>query len=284
MAPTEAHLATDKPLSIAILATGGQGGGVLSDWIIQLAETQGWAAQATSVPGVAQRTGATIYYIELLMPRRANMRPVFSLMPTPGDVDVVLAAELMEAGRAILRGFVNPSRTTLIASSHRSLAVVEKIVPGDGIGDPQAVADAAEVAAKKVIAFDMNLLAESSGSVISAVLFGALAAAEVLPFPRSAFEGAIRAGDKGVAASLKAFSAAYDRVQQSPRDLLGTASRKPIPGFSPRIRASKGFVRACRLSCLRRHHGGRARRNRHALGGRSGLLPGWALPAVQRHP
>jgi indolepyruvate ferredoxin oxidoreductase beta subunit len=225
VAPTEAHLATDKPLSIAILATGGQGGGVLSDWIIQLAEIQGWAAQATSVPGVAQRTGATIYYIELLLPRRANLRPVFSLMPTPGDVDVVLAAELMEAGRAILRGFVNPSRTTLIASSHRSLAVVEKIVPGDGIGDPQAVADAAEVAAKKVIAFDMNLLAESCGSVISAVLFGALAAAEVLPFPRSAFEGAIRAGDKGVAASLRPSRPLMTGCNSLPGICLG-----PLPG------------------------------------------------------
>ena len=32
----------DKPLSIAILAMGGQGGGVLADWIVALAEAQGW--------------------------------------------------------------------------------------------------------------------------------------------------------------------------------------------------------------------------------------------------
>ena len=44
---------------------GGQGGGVLADWIVWLAESEGWAAQSTSVPGVAQRTGATIYYIEM---------------------------------------------------------------------------------------------------------------------------------------------------------------------------------------------------------------------------
>ena len=52
-------------ISIAILAMGGQGGGVLADWVVALAEAQGWAAQSTSVPGVAQRTGATIYYIEM---------------------------------------------------------------------------------------------------------------------------------------------------------------------------------------------------------------------------
>ena len=56
-------------------------------------------------------------------------------MPAPGEVDIVIGAELMEAGRAILRGLVSPDRTTLIASSHRSLAVVEKIAPGDGIAD-----------------------------------------------------------------------------------------------------------------------------------------------------
>jgi len=53
----KAKLSADKPLTIAILAMGGQGGGVLADWIVALAEEQGWMAQSTSVPGVAQRTG-----------------------------------------------------------------------------------------------------------------------------------------------------------------------------------------------------------------------------------
>ncbi len=122
-------------ISLAILAMGGQGGGVLADWIVALAEAQGWAAQSTSVPGVAQRTGATIYYIEMAPPKD-GMQPVFALMPTPGDVDIVMASELMEAGRSVLRGLVTPDRTTLIASTHRALAVVEKQAPGDGVADP----------------------------------------------------------------------------------------------------------------------------------------------------
>ena len=113
---------TERPICVAILAMGGQGGGVLADWIVALAESQGWPAQSTSVPGVAQRTGATIYYIEMLPPK-AGRAPVLSLMPTPGDVDVVIAAELMEAGRSMLRGLVTPERTTLIASTHRAFAV-----------------------------------------------------------------------------------------------------------------------------------------------------------------
>jgi len=130
---SEARLATTKPLSIAILAMGGQGGGVLTDWIVALAEEQGFAAQSTSVPGVAQRTGATIYYVEMLPPRD-GVAPILSLMPTPGDVDLVIAAEMMEAGRSILRGLVTPDKTVMIASTHRSFAVSEKEAPGDGTG------------------------------------------------------------------------------------------------------------------------------------------------------
>jgi indolepyruvate ferredoxin oxidoreductase, beta subunit len=52
-----------RPISIAIAALGGQGGGVLADWLVAVAELQGWIAQSTSVPGVAQRTGTTVYYV-----------------------------------------------------------------------------------------------------------------------------------------------------------------------------------------------------------------------------
>src|SRR5258708_3674990 len=217
--------ATERPVSIAIVAMGGQGGGVLTEWIVLLAEKHGWVAQSTSVPGVAQRTGATIYYVEMLQARE-GVPPILSLMPTPGDVDIVIAAELMEAGRSMLRGLVTPDKTVLIASTHRSFAVGEKEIPGDGIGNPVVVVDAADFAAKKTVAFDMEALAIRNGSVISSALFGALAAAKILPFTKDAFEATIRAGGKGAEASLKAFDAAYDRVLQSPRDTVSATPHK----------------------------------------------------------
>ena len=66
-----------QPIKIAILAMGGEGGGVLADWIVDLGEANGYLAQTTSVPGVAQRTGATIYYVELYPAGagRARRRP-----------------------------------------------------------------------------------------------------------------------------------------------------------------------------------------------------------------
>jgi indolepyruvate ferredoxin oxidoreductase, beta subunit len=206
-------------IKLAILAVGGQGGGVVSDWIVHLAEENGWYAQATSVPGVAQRTGATIYYIEMVPDR--GKTPVLALMPSPGDVDIVLAAELMEAGRAMIRGLVTPERTTLIASSHRTYAVSEKVVPGDGISDGMQVVETARRTARRFIAADLERIAVRNGSVISASLFGALAASGVLPFSRESFEETIKSGGKGIEASLRAFREAFD------------AALLPLPAAAP---------------------------------------------------
>ncbi len=192
---------------LAVMAVGGQGGGVLTAWIETLARAQGYEVQATSVAGVAQRTGATIYYIE--MTPQTDHQPIFALAPSAGDVDILIAAEMMEVGRAVLRGFVTPDRTTLIGSTHRALAVSEKTVPGDGIANADEVRAAAEIAAQRLILADMEGLAVAQGSVISASLFGALAASEALPFSRDAFEDSIRQSGKGVDASLRAFAEGF---------------------------------------------------------------------------
>ena len=204
-----------QPLKIAIMAMGGEGGGVLADWIVDLGEANGYLAQTTSVPGVAQRTGATIYYVELYPEQQAAAdggSPVFALMPLPGDVDVVLASELMECGRAVQRGFVTPDRTTLVASTHRVYSIAEKSAMGDGRVDSEALIARASSAAKRFVRFDMAEAAELNGSVISAVLFGALAGTGVLPFGRARFEATIERGGVGVKPSLKAFGAAYQRA------------------------------------------------------------------------
>ncbi|RWK43803.1 indolepyruvate oxidoreductase subunit beta family protein [Mesorhizobium sp.] len=201
----------ERVIKLAVLAVGGQGGGVLADWITDVAERNGYVAQSTSVAGVAQRTGATIYYVEMC--RDTGRLPVFALSPSQGDVDILIAAELMEAGRAIIRGFVTPERTTLIASSHRIAAVSEKIEPGDGRASSPKVHTTAEAAAKRFIAFDMEKIAGDNGSMISASLLGALAGSDALPFTRESYEQAIGAGGRGVKASLAAFGAAFDRAR-----------------------------------------------------------------------
>ncbi|HEX5846556.1 MAG TPA: indolepyruvate oxidoreductase subunit beta family protein [Rhodoplanes sp.] len=209
----DAQVTRLRPITIAVVALGGEGGGVLADWIVDLAQHGGYLAQATSVPGVAQRTGATIYYVELFpkaAAQAAGREPVLALMPVPGDVDVVLASELMEAARAVERGFVTPDKTLLIASTHRVFTMTEKIALADGRADAAALLAACRDAARELVAFDMAALADATGSVLSAVLFGALAGSGALPFPRAAFEVAIRRGQVGVNSSLAAFGTGFD--------------------------------------------------------------------------
>jgi indolepyruvate ferredoxin oxidoreductase beta subunit len=240
-----------RPLSIAIAALGGQGGGVLADWIVDVAEHGGWLVQSTSVPGVAQRTGTTVYYLEICPPpANGNAAPVFALMPVPGDVDVVLAAELMEAGRAVVRGFVTPDRTTLVASTHRIYGITEKSALGDGIADASAVLKALKSEASRLVCFDMEAVCTETGSVISSVLFGALAAAGVLPFPRESYENAIRKGGVAVTASLAGFAAGFERA-------LSTAPVAGVipPGASPVTAAGRKLDAEVRAAFPAHLHG-----------------------------
>jgi indolepyruvate ferredoxin oxidoreductase beta subunit len=224
-----------RAITVAIMAMGGEGGGVLADWLVDLGEANGFLAQATSVPGVAQRTGATIYYVELFpaaAARAAGREPVLALMPTPGEVDVVLASELMEAGRAIQRGLVTDDRTTLVASTHRVYSMTEKMAMGDGRVDAVSLLAAGRASARRFVAADFARLAEAARSVIGASLFGALAGTGALPFTREAFEAAVRRGGVGVEPSLAAFAAGFAAAQAAVLGIPRAAEGADAPSAS----------------------------------------------------
>ena len=222
----------ERPITILIAALGGEGGGVMADWLMEAATASGYPAQATSIPGVAQRTGATTYYLEIFPALRSALggrEPVLSLTPSPGNVDVMVASELVEAGRAMQNGFVSPERTVLIASTHRIYATVEKMQMADGRFESDRVVGAAAQLARQAVLFDMRKLAQENGTVINAVLFGAMAGSGVLPLSREACERAIRRGGRGAEASLRGFAAGYE---------IAAGSRKPPAEPAPQQRAT----------------------------------------------
>lgn len=217
---------------IAILAVGGQGGGVLSNWIIDIAEKNHFWAQSTSVPGVAQRTGATIYYVEFADKQLFDRAPTLALMPSPEDVDVVIASEIIEAGRALTRNFIDPNRTTTIVSNHRIYAVSEKIVPGDGRINTDDIESMVREKSKQAIIHDFQKVAADRNSHISASLLGALAGSGCLPFSKASYEESIVSSGKGVERSLKAFNDAYRLASESSRDCDVTQNRNNhLPHF-----------------------------------------------------
>ena len=230
-----------RATTVAILAMGGEGGGVLADWIVDLAEHAGYYAQTTSVPGVAQRTGATIYYLEIFPEASAKasaQEPVLALMPVPGEVDVVIASELMEAGRAVQRGLVTPDRTTLIASTHRVYSMTERTAIGDGRVDANALVDAGAAAAKTFVRGDFARMAEETRQRDQRVALRRARCHRALPFSRDQFEDAIRRGGVGVESSLAAFAAGHAAAERP-------ASTSAAP--SPAAAAAPGSARGAHV-------------------------------------
>ncbi len=266
-------VSTQRPITILIAALGGEGGGVLADWIIAAATAEDYPVQSTSIPGVAQRTGATTYYIELhpaRTPQLGGRRPVMTLAPAPANIDVMLASELLEAGRALSNGYITPERTTLIASTHRIYTVDEKISLGDGRYDSERIVAAAKALARRAILADFHRLSASTGAMINAALFGALArgvtigdhhrrpsisvtisnsalfgalaGCGILPLSRAACEQAIRGAGKGAQSSLKGFALGYAAAEgktPAPSGALETkvaATPAPAVSLAERVR------------------------------------------------
>ena len=207
-----------QPITILVCALGGEGGGVLAEWLYAAAVRAGHRAQTTSIPGVAQRTGATTYYVEI-DPRRGRAPgepgPLFGLSAVPGEIDLLVSSELLETARQVGNGASSAARTRLVSGSARVLTTSEKMVPGDGRVDDEVLVAAVLPHVRDACFVDLSALARDSGAALSAVLYGAVAASGVLPWPRSVDEFTVRASGKGGEASLRGFAAGARAVERS---------------------------------------------------------------------
>ncbi|MGR3502464.1 indolepyruvate oxidoreductase subunit beta family protein [Pseudaestuariivita sp.] len=203
---------------ILLAALGGEGGGVLMNWIVAAGRAAGFQVQATSVPGVAQRTGSTSYYIEAA-PRGAEDR-VLGLVPMAGRVDVVVSSELVETARVLSQGFVSPERTTVVSSLARQFSTAEKIAMGDGRYAADTVQTAVEEMAARSFLLDLGKLAEDNGTFVSATMFGAVAASGALPWDADVCRGVLT-DDRS--------RAGFDAAAKAVTALMATSETAPEP-------------------------------------------------------
>jgi indolepyruvate ferredoxin oxidoreductase beta subunit len=204
-----------QPISLLICALGGEGGGVLTEWIIATAHHAGYPAQSTSIPGVAQRTGATTYYVEVFptpISELQGKRPVFSLNPVPGALDALVSSELLETTRQIGNGMATAERTRVITSSTRTFTTMERMQLGDGRIDSERLLGLVQAHSRAHNVFDMGQLAREAGTIVSAVMLGAVAGSGLFPFKRSDYEAVVSEGGGTSAASLRGFAKAFDLV------------------------------------------------------------------------
>ncbi len=217
-----------RPVTVLIAALGGEGGGVLTNWIMSAAAKLGLPAQSTSIPGVAQRTGGTTYYLEIYPVPYSELgtkRPVLALSPGIGDIDVLVSSEFMEAGRSIANGFCTPDRTLLISSTSRFYVINEKMALGDGRFDEARLLDAAEKNSQSRILLDMESVAKEAGAMVNAVMLGAIAGCGKLPIPVETFEDAIRSEGKAAEANLRGFKAGLNAAKTE-----ATTLKRPAEG------------------------------------------------------
>ncbi|MEJ6020672.1 indolepyruvate oxidoreductase subunit beta family protein [Ramlibacter sp. PS4R-6] len=230
-----------RPVSLLICALGGEGGGVLTEWLVNVARQAGYPAQATSIPGVAQRTGATTYYLEVFpvpIAELAGRKPVFSLNPVPGMLDAIVSSELLETTRQVANGMAAKDRTRIVTSSSRALTTHERMQLGDGRADSEALLKVVREFSREHRVFDMNAVAKECGTVVSAVMLGAVAGSGVFPFfAREDYENVIREGGGAAAqASLRGFAKAH-AICHAGLDPVAPAADGPQPRVEPAVTA-----------------------------------------------
>ena len=204
-----------QPISILLCALGGEGGGVLADWLVDVARHAGYPAQATSIPGVAQRTGATTYYLEVYPLPHSQLQgrlPVLGLNPLPGRLDALVSSELLETARQIGNGLASNDRTLVISASSRALTTAEKMTMGDGRRPEGPLLDVMAAHSLRHHVMDMARLCQESGTLVSAVMLGAMAGSGLLPFTREHYEAVLAGPSKAAQASLRGFALAFDLV------------------------------------------------------------------------
>jgi len=205
-----------QPISLLLCALGGEGGGVLTEWLVETARHAGYPVQATSIPGVAQRTGATTYYLEVFPVPLAELggkRPVLGLYPVPGRLDALVSSELLETARQIGLGHASSDRTLVLSSSARTLTTMEKMHMGDGRRDTHALIQLVAAHSRAHHVLDMAELTRQAGTVVSAVMLGCIAASGLLPMARADYEARLAESGGSAQASLRGFALGFEAVQ-----------------------------------------------------------------------
>ena len=204
-----------KLIKILIPAVGGQGGGVLTEWIYQAFLLESFNVQSISLPGLAQRTGSTIYYIEAC--KNSENKIVFSQYPVPGHIDIILSQEFLELGRILELGY-GSDNTFVISSTHRVYSTIEKLPIGSGVYTDDNLKSIAEKYSSKFIGVNALSLAKKNGMndlSVNAILLGLLSASGSIPISKKSFRDSISNFGIAVENNLTAFDLGFDYLKKN---------------------------------------------------------------------
>jgi indolepyruvate ferredoxin oxidoreductase beta subunit len=230
------------PITVLIAAVGGQGGQLFAQWFFDAARIAGFAPVGVGLPGLSQREGATTYYLEFFT--NPEDTSLFSPFPEKGQVQILIGLELLELLRAIQSGYFSADGV-IVGSTHRILTAEEKLPIKGGFITEQQALPILHRAARQCIVFDAvkaTSLAGLSERAANAILLGALAASEVLPFPTYAFRKAIEHYGVAVNLNLRAFEFGLkyrewsDKLNQLESEWMTEWEQIPEPNLPESVR------------------------------------------------
>lgn len=202
-------------IKIFIPAVGGQGGGVLTEWLVQAFFLEDYDVQGISLPGLSQRGGSTVYYLEAHPGTDSgNRQIIFAQFPVPGEVDVIISQEFLELGRALQLGY-GSDKTTIVTSTHRIYSTLEKMPIGSGIYSEENLRKLASSFSSRFIGLDALELSKKNGMdelAVNAILLGAVSASGVLPLRKESFVESVEKVGVSVKTSIRAFEVGYEYV------------------------------------------------------------------------
>jgi len=110
-------------MKILIPSVGGMGVGVLVEWLSVAAILEGLKPSVLNLPGVSQRTGRTLSYIEI---RENDDNKPFSPFPEKGGLDIIISQDFLELIRILKEGYGGRG-CNIIGTTYRYYTTHEKL-------------------------------------------------------------------------------------------------------------------------------------------------------------
>ncbi|MBE3551692.1 MAG: indolepyruvate oxidoreductase subunit beta family protein [Kyrpidia tusciae] len=257
-----------RVVRILIGTVGGQGGGLLTNWLVRGFYYAGWFAQSIGVLGLAQRSGTVTYYVEA---KPGLERPMISVYAHPGDVDLVVGQELLELGRLLRGGFAAPG-CTIIGNVYRYYATLEKMPAGDGTYPVEQIMTTAKQLTDDVYLLDAAATVRALGLpelTSNALLLGMMVASRKLRLAPEPFRRAIEESGVDAERNLRSFDEGYRLVSQGGAILPPPVRKEPV---SWRDRAAELEARLT--------GSGQVQAYRRLLRGAEETFGGWLMPIL----
>lgn len=208
-------------MRILIPSVGGLGVGVFVEWLSAAVIFEGFKPNVLNLPGVSQRTGRTISYMEI-----ANDTEVFSPFPQKGNVDLIISQEFLELLRVLKEGYGGKG-CNVLGTTYRYYTTYEKLSLNRDVYTYDNFRDFIENYSNDHIVVDIYRLGVPDFN--NAHLLGLLSASGYLPIiRRESYEKAIRAVGIDTEKNLRDFVSGYNLLEAikagsaSPRlDMVG---------------------------------------------------------------